>query len=349
MKRNRLCVLIATALISMGTLDTAAHAQTQMQTTAFTYQGQLNASGAFPTGNYLFTFTLFDALTDGNQIGSPLPQNVQVIDGLFTVDLDFGPTTFGPTQYWLEISVNGQVLANRQRVNSVPVADYALSGNPGATGPAGPTGATGATGPTGADSTVVGPTGPTGATGATGADSIVAGPTGPTGATGPTGLTGATGATGLNWQGAWENTQPPFPYSTDDAVSFNGSSYVSLISGNTIEPDIGISDTPPEWGLLSQKGANGATSAYRFPPPDWCDWRNRIERSYRCYRRNWIDRCNRCPCRDPLVQQVLLDPPARQGATGAAGAMEARLVRRARQAPRALPVQRGIQGQVQYS
>jgi hypothetical protein len=132
MKRNRLYALVAAALLASAAFDTTVHAQ-QAQTTAFTYQGQLNASGAFPTGDYLFTFTLFDNSTSGNMIGSPTSQNAQVINGLFTVDLDFGPV-FGLTQYWLEISVNGQVLANRQRVNSVPVADYALNSPAGKAG-----------------------------------------------------------------------------------------------------------------------------------------------------------------------------------------------------------------------
>jgi hypothetical protein len=73
--------------------------------------------------------------------------------------------------------------------------------------------------------------------------------------------TGPTVATGLNWQGAWENTAPPFPYHVDDGVSFNGSSYISLISGNTVEPDQGVNDDPAEWGLLAQVGATGAIGA----------------------------------------------------------------------------------------
>lgn len=194
MKRNRLHAVIAASLLATGVLQTTAfaQAQTQPQTTAFTYQGQLNASGAYPSGNYLFTFTLYDASTNGTPIGSAISENVQVINGLFTVDLDF-QEVFGPTQYWLEISVNGQVLENRQRINSVPVADYALNGNPGPTGPAG---ATGATGPTGADSTVVGPAGATGSTGATGADSTVAGPPGPIGPAGALGAIGPQGSAG---------------------------------------------------------------------------------------------------------------------------------------------------------
>lgn len=194
MKRNRLCALVAAALISMGGVDTA-YAQ---QTTAFTYQGQLNESGGYRTAIYLFTFKLFDAQTGGTQYGSPTPitlsQSIQVINGLFTTDLDFG-SAFDGTQYWLEISVNGTTLASRQRVNTVPVAQFALSGN---IGPAGATGATGPTGATGAASTVAGPMGPpgiAGPSGATGAQGL-AGSAGATGSTGPVGATGATGATG---------------------------------------------------------------------------------------------------------------------------------------------------------
>jgi hypothetical protein len=208
MKRNRLYALVAAALLSSGGFDTIAHAQAS-QTTAFTYQGQLNASGAFPTGQYLFTFTLFDASTGGNVVGSPVSENAQVINGLFTVDLDFGEA-FGTTQYWLEISVNGQTLENRQRVNSVPVADYALNGNPGATGPTGATGATGATGSTGADSAVVGPTGATGPTGVTG----TSGATGSTGTNGATGIAGTTGAMGVTG-----STGPTGPTGTNGAAS----------------------------------------------------------------------------------------------------------------------------------
>jgi hypothetical protein len=256
MKRKYLCALVASLLLSAASMQVSAG--TPPQTTAFTYQGQLNAGGTFATGQYQFTFTLYDAPTGGSPVAPPIQQNIQVINGLFTTDLDFGQI-FNGLQYWLDIQIgtnidNEEELSARQPINVVPVAQYALNspaGTAGPTGASGPTGATGSVGPTGATGSQ-GATGTTGPTGPGGADSIVPGPTGPT---------GATGATGLNWQGAWENTAPPFPYHVDDGVSFNGSSYISLISGNTVEPDQGVIDDPAEWGLLAQVGATGAIGA----------------------------------------------------------------------------------------
>ena len=173
--------------------------------------------------------------------------------------------------------------------NSVSGALGPCSGG-GLVGPTGPTGATGATGPagaTGAASTVAGPTGATGpagstgatgavgATGATGAQGIQ-GITGATGATGATGLTGATGATGAQGiqglTGATGATGPtgatgapiafqgPYSsattYAQGDAVSYFGSSYISLTNANLNNNPIG---SPSQWGLLAQVGATGAT------------------------------------------------------------------------------------------
>lgn len=161
------------------------------QSTAFTYQGTLSNSGQPATGAFDLRFKLFDAATNGNQVGNTITMlQFPVVSGAFTTDLDF-PGAFTGNQLWLEVTVGTQTLTPRQAVNTVPVAQYALTGNigpAGATGATGATGTTGATGPTGA----TGSTGPTGSTGATGST----GPTGATGATGATGTTGATGATG---------------------------------------------------------------------------------------------------------------------------------------------------------
>src|SRR5688572_7856870 len=61
------------------------------QTNEFTYQGSLKTSGAAANGSHDFEFALFDALTDGSQVGSTLTRlNVDVVDGVFSVKLDFG-------------------------------------------------------------------------------------------------------------------------------------------------------------------------------------------------------------------------------------------------------------------
>ena len=129
MKRNRFYGLAATALM----LATAMNVQAAPQTTAFTYQGQLNAGGSLPSGQtYHFIFTLYDAATNGNVIGTPIQQAILVASGgLFTTDLDFGQV-FNGQQYWLEIKVGAtagseQPLSARQPISAAPVAQYALN------------------------------------------------------------------------------------------------------------------------------------------------------------------------------------------------------------------------------
>src|SRR5690349_9956161 len=104
MKCCRLYARIASVVLFVAAAN--AIAQTSPQTTAFTYQGQLNAGGTLPSGQtYYFTFTLYDALTSGNVVGSPINQAILIGNGgLFTTDLDFGQI-FNGTQYWLEIKV----------------------------------------------------------------------------------------------------------------------------------------------------------------------------------------------------------------------------------------------------
>jgi hypothetical protein len=136
-----------------------------------------------------------------------------------------------------------------------PQGPQGIAGNTGPVGPiglTGPTGATGLTGPQGIQG-VAGNTGPAGATGAPG-------PVGPTGVTGPAGATGAAGAIGpqgppVNFQGPWSIATT---YVLGDAVSFNGSTYISIVPGNVgFQPDI----SNMKWGLLAQAGAVGATGA----------------------------------------------------------------------------------------
>src|SRR5262249_8017862 len=80
------------------------------QTTAFTYQGKLSDNGAPASGNYDFTFKLFDtaAVGSGTQQGTTLNlTNVAVSGGVFAVQLDFGAcaSCFNGAARFLEISV----------------------------------------------------------------------------------------------------------------------------------------------------------------------------------------------------------------------------------------------------
>src|SRR5262245_15702528 len=70
----------------------------------FTYQGKLTNGGAAATGQYDLNFSLWDAPSGGTQVGSLIAMNsLQVNDGLFTVNLDFGSTAFQGQIRWLEI------------------------------------------------------------------------------------------------------------------------------------------------------------------------------------------------------------------------------------------------------
>ena len=103
------------------------------QTTAFTYQGQLNSNSVPISGPFDFRFKIYDA--DGAMIAGPLTNApVGVTNGLFTVTLDFGAGVFDGNMRSLEIGVrtNGDtnayaVLSPRQTLTSVPYAIQALN------------------------------------------------------------------------------------------------------------------------------------------------------------------------------------------------------------------------------
>ena len=142
--------------------------------TAFTYQGHLYDANQVADDLYDFQFRLYDANVDYNQIGSDVNvPDVDVIDGYFTVELDFGVGIFGGDARWLEIGVRTgnqndpceyASLSPRQEITPAPYALYAQSGTPG---PIGLTGATGDTGPQGIQG-VQGDTGPQGIQGVQG-------------------------------------------------------------------------------------------------------------------------------------------------------------------------------------
>src|ERR1700709_2645484 len=196
MKRKYLSALVAAALMTFAAGNAAADTA---QTTAFTYQGQLDAGAStLPTGSYQFPFTLYNAATGGTAVVPPLQQQIDVVNGVFTTDLDFG-LIFNGTQFWLEIKVGTtvgteQVLSDRQPINVVPVAQYAFNSPPGARGPQGAQGAQGTQGSAG----VQGATGVAGTQGAVGPQGSqgLQGSQGAAGSQGPAGTAGSQGAAG---------------------------------------------------------------------------------------------------------------------------------------------------------
>lgn len=105
------------------------------QTTAFTYQGRLTDGASAANGAYDLGFELFDAAAGGNQIGPAQTRRaVNVSNGVFTVQLDFGanPFTSGANRF-LEILVkrpadaNYTTLTPRQQLTSSPFSVQSLN------------------------------------------------------------------------------------------------------------------------------------------------------------------------------------------------------------------------------
>jgi hypothetical protein len=101
--------------------------------TAFTYQGRLLDEDAPAEGLYDFEFRLYDDPDTGSQQGTTNTiDDLDVIDGYFVVELDFGSDVFTGDARWLHIAVRpGEVsdpneyytyLSPRQKVAPVPYA-----------------------------------------------------------------------------------------------------------------------------------------------------------------------------------------------------------------------------------
>ena len=130
--KHRIQILIA--ILATAFITQTASAQTPIGT-AITYQGQLKQSGLPVNTTADFQFTLWDALAGGNQVGPMIAvTNKSMVNGLFTVTLDFGATAFAGNARWLEIAVctpsgcgTYTTLAPRQEVTPAPHAIFATT------------------------------------------------------------------------------------------------------------------------------------------------------------------------------------------------------------------------------
>ena len=123
-------LLVITLLLSLPGISVAAPLGT-----AFTYQGRLIDSNSVADGLYDFQFSLHDANTAGSQVGGDVNEpDVDVIDGYFTVELDFGGGVFDGNAIWLAIGVRPgvendpctyAVLLSRKEITPTPYALYA--------------------------------------------------------------------------------------------------------------------------------------------------------------------------------------------------------------------------------
>ena len=133
-------VALALAFAVASSLAAVAHSPALAQSTAFTYQGQLDDAGAPASGPHDFRFLLFNAAVGGVVVGTPIcVDDVNVVDGVFTVQLDFGQQYATSAQRHLEIEVRVDsgltcadatgftVLAPRQQLTAAPIASHANS------------------------------------------------------------------------------------------------------------------------------------------------------------------------------------------------------------------------------
>jgi hypothetical protein len=119
------------------------------QSSAFTYQGLISSNGVAATGLFDLRFAVFNANTNGSQVGGVLTNSpVGVTNGYFTTALDFGSGVFDGNLRWLEIGIrtNGSpatndffYLAPRQQITATPYAIRAANFS----GPIGTTNITG--------------------------------------------------------------------------------------------------------------------------------------------------------------------------------------------------------------
>lgn len=126
----RTCIVTLLTLLTLGSDLLCA----EPLGTAISYSGRLQQSGNPANGSYDLNFALFDAPTNGVQLGLTITNAaVTVSNGQFGVLLDFGPGAFNGEARWLDIGVrtNGATefvtLSPRQAITALPYALYALT------------------------------------------------------------------------------------------------------------------------------------------------------------------------------------------------------------------------------
>jgi hypothetical protein len=124
---------IRPALCAAGSLlALASQTSAQDAGTAFTYQGRLTDAGAPANGPYDFQFLLYTDAVGGTQVG-PIAtiDDVDLVDGLFTISLDFGPGSFAGDARFLETGIRPgastgayTALAAREELKPAPHAVF---------------------------------------------------------------------------------------------------------------------------------------------------------------------------------------------------------------------------------
>ena len=129
---------ITTVVLTAGLLAVSFALPTNAAAPPITYQGQLKLDGAPYDGLADLTFTLYDRETGGTRLSAVALTDVDVQNGLFTVELNFtGTDLFTGDRRWVEIYVSTRdgsaTMDPRQPVTAAPYALYAFDA-PGGSG-----------------------------------------------------------------------------------------------------------------------------------------------------------------------------------------------------------------------
>lgn len=127
---NRATLTRAVLAVLLGLVVVAAPpAIAQAVTPAFTYQGELRTGGSAANASFDMEFRLYNADAGGSQVGAPVTRtNVAAVNGLFAVQLDFGPSQFAGDRQWLEVRIKPagsgsyETLSPRTEVTAAPYA-----------------------------------------------------------------------------------------------------------------------------------------------------------------------------------------------------------------------------------
>jgi hypothetical protein len=139
-------VLISLVLIGTASAQGNGPQNPQAPTgNSFTYQGRLIKNGQPISDVCALSFSLYDASSGGSFLNSNTFNTVPISNGLFTVQLDYGSSTFNGEGRWIETAVrctgdaNYITLSPRTKLTAAPYAIYslnswALNGNSGTGG-----------------------------------------------------------------------------------------------------------------------------------------------------------------------------------------------------------------------
>jgi hypothetical protein len=110
------CVLGVAAGLAIGFGGLTADAA------PITYQGVLEDGGTPADGMYEMQFVLGDSAVFGIALQFLPLMDVEVVDGLFEVEIDFDDVHFDGSDRWVEVRVEGEFLNPRTKINYAPYA-----------------------------------------------------------------------------------------------------------------------------------------------------------------------------------------------------------------------------------